>query len=158
VHQGKYGCPLSILPIPVPPHPSTLHDSHGGDGTPRVIYCEHEHARPPPLGFPRRRQHPLPAGAVKGGPRGPSLRDRCATLDSPTRSQDLPGPRKAGTTQHASTHDGHRLRDEGEAGKRRAVRTNFLIDQPVVSSTQRVMARAVNTMFRWASIDSRLWW
>jgi len=36
-----------------------------------------------------------------------------------------------------------------------AVRTNFLIDQPVVSSLQRLIARAVNTMLRLASIDSR---
>jgi hypothetical protein len=33
----------------------------------------------------------------------------------------------------------------------------LLIDQPVRSSTNLVMANAANTMLRWASIDSRLW-
>jgi len=35
---------------------------------------------------------------------------------------------------------------------------NFLIDQPVQCSIQRLMARAANTMVRWASMESRWWW
>ena len=40
--------------------------------------------------------------------------------------------------------------------KRRAVRTNFLMLQPVWVSIHWETARAANTMVRWASIDSRL--
>ena len=40
--------------------------------------------------------------------------------------------------------------------QRRAVRTDFMIDQPVCSSTRRPTARAANTMVRWASMESRL--
>jgi hypothetical protein len=43
-------------------------------------------------------------------------------------------------------------------GRRRAVRTNFRIDQPVACSVQRLTARAANTMVRWASMESRWWW
>jgi hypothetical protein len=32
------------------------------------------------------------------------------------------------------------------------------MDQPVTSSVRRLTARAANTMLRWASIESRLWW
>jgi len=38
------------------------------------------------------------------------------------------------------------------------VRTNFLIDQPVWASIQRLTARAANTTVRWASMESRLRW
>jgi len=38
------------------------------------------------------------------------------------------------------------------------VLTNFLMDQPVVSSIQRATARAANTIVRWASIESRVRW
>ena len=41
---------------------------------------------------------------------------------------------------------------------RRAVRANLRIDQPVWFSIQRLMARAANTMVRWASMESRLRW
>jgi hypothetical protein len=38
------------------------------------------------------------------------------------------------------------------------VRVNFLTGQPVLSSIQRLTARAANTMVRWASIELRWWW
>ena len=41
---------------------------------------------------------------------------------------------------------------------RRAVLTNFLIDQPVWCSIQRLTAMAANTMVRCASMESRRWW
>jgi hypothetical protein len=34
----------------------------------------------------------------------------------------------------------------------------LLIDHPVASSIQRLTARMANTIVRWASIESRLWW
>ena len=39
-----------------------------------------------------------------------------------------------------------------------AVRTNFLMLQPVWCSIQWLTARAANTMLRWASMESRVWW
>ena len=38
-----------------------------------------------------------------------------------------------------------------------AVRTTFLIVQPMASSIQRLTASPGNSMVRWASIESRLW-
>src|SRR3954453_5323360 len=40
---------------------------------------------------------------------------------------------------------------------RRRVWTSFLIEVPVVRSSQWLTARAAITMVRWASMDSRLW-
>ena len=39
-----------------------------------------------------------------------------------------------------------------------AVVIRRLMDQPVVVSSQRAMARAAVTMVRWASMDWRRWW
>jgi hypothetical protein len=41
---------------------------------------------------------------------------------------------------------------------RRAVLTNFLIDQPVWASIHLLTARAANTIVRCASMESRLRW
>ncbi len=41
---------------------------------------------------------------------------------------------------------------------RRAVLTNFLIDQAVCVSVHLLTASAANTMIRWASMESRLRW
>jgi hypothetical protein len=42
--------------------------------------------------------------------------------------------------------------------QRRAARTNFLIDQPVCSSIQRLTASAANTVVRCASLESLVRW
>jgi hypothetical protein len=41
---------------------------------------------------------------------------------------------------------------------RRAVLTNFLMDQPVCASIQRLTASAAKTMVRWGSMESRVQW
>jgi hypothetical protein len=127
-------------PTQQPRQPTTNRQEH------TTTRSHHPPDRQPIPPFPRPRHHPLPVGAVKGGPAGRPCGIAAATLDSPNRSQNWPLSRERRKNE-AHPNPTPRCRLHARAGTGKHART---LRVPTMPSAL-VTATLITTKESWPS-------